>query len=158
MQYARRLSPGPDPVGQVRDRAGPEGDVDVRVEVEDPLALRLGVAAADRDHLLRVALLERRGLREVRREALVGLLADGAGVEDEDVRLLLSGGLAEPQRLQHALDALGVVRVHLTPERRDEIPLHARKLYRRFRSSLDTFRNPCDPCSGSFVVFQGSCL
>ena len=42
-----------DPVAEVRDRARPEGDVDVRVELEEPLALRLGVAAADGDHRAR---------------------------------------------------------------------------------------------------------
>ena len=40
---------GAEPVAEVRDRAGPERDIDVRVELEDPLALRLGVAAADGD-------------------------------------------------------------------------------------------------------------
>ena len=34
---------------------GPERDVDERIEVEEPLALRLRVAAADGDHLLGVA-------------------------------------------------------------------------------------------------------
>ena len=76
-----------EPVAEVRDRAGPERDVDVRVEREETLALRLGVAAADGDHLLRVALLQRAGLREVCGEALVRLLADRARVEDEHVGL-----------------------------------------------------------------------
>ena len=39
-----------DPLAEVRDRARPEGDVDLRVEVEDALLLRLGEAAADGDH------------------------------------------------------------------------------------------------------------
>ena len=46
---ARRLSAGADPLAEVRDRARPERDVDLRVELEDPLLLRLGVAAADGD-------------------------------------------------------------------------------------------------------------
>ena len=68
---------------------GPEGDVDEGIQVEEALALGLRVAAADGDHRVGAALLERAGLGEVGGEALVGLLADRAGVEDEDVRLLL---------------------------------------------------------------------
>ena len=41
---------GAEPVAEVGDRAGAEGDVDERVALEEPLALRLGVAAADGDH------------------------------------------------------------------------------------------------------------
>src|SRR5436189_70009 len=77
------------------------------------LALRLRVAAADRDHVLRIVLLQGSGLREMRRKLQVGLLADRAGVEDEHVRFLLRCGFAEPQLLEHALDPLAVVSVHL---------------------------------------------
>ena len=45
-----------EPVAQMRDRAGPEGDVHERIELEDPVALRLRVAASDSDHARRVAL------------------------------------------------------------------------------------------------------
>ena len=111
----------------MRDRARPEGDVDERVEVEEPLALRLGVAAADGDHLLRVGALEHLRVAEVRGEPLVGLLADRARVEDEDVRLLLRDRLPQSQLLEHALDPLGVVSVHLAAERRDVVALHGGK-------------------------------
>ena len=46
---------------------------------------RLRPAAADADDALRVAPLERRRLVQVRDEALVGLLADRAGVEEDQV-------------------------------------------------------------------------
>ena len=85
-----------EPFPEMRDRAGPEGHVHVRVEREEPLPLCLGVAAPDGDHLVRVALLERTRLRQVSREALVGLLADRAGVEDEHVRLFLAGASPSP--------------------------------------------------------------
>ena len=88
---------GADPVGQVRDRPGAERDVHGGIELEDPLALRLGVAPTDRDDPVGVGFLERGGLREVRREALVGLLADGARVEDDDVRLLGRERFAEAE-------------------------------------------------------------
>src|SRR5207302_8839229 len=72
-----------EPFCEVRDRAGAERDVHERVAIEEAVALPLRVATADGDHLLGIALLEGARLREVRGEALVGLLADRAGVEDE---------------------------------------------------------------------------
>src|SRR6476469_4528332 len=117
-----------EPLAQVRDRAGPEGHVDVRIEREQPLSLRLGVAAADRDHLVGLALLDRPCLGEVRGKALVGLLPDRAGVEDEHVGLGLVARLAEPQLLEHALDPLGVVGVHLAAESRDVVAAHLPEL------------------------------
>ena len=50
---------GAEPVAEVGDRAGPERDVDARVELEDALALRLGVAAADGDHAVGILALAR---------------------------------------------------------------------------------------------------
>ena len=130
---ARRLAPGAEPVREMRDRPRPEGDVDERVEVEEPLPLCLCVAAADGDHLLGVGELEHLRVAEVRGEALVRLLADRAGVEDEHVRLLLGDGLPQSELLEHALDPLGVVGVHLAPERGDVVPLHARQPSELFR-------------------------
>src|SRR5207253_8719060 len=98
-----------------------EGDVDLRVELEEALALRLSVAAADSDHRVRPLALARRGLAHVRGEPLVGLLADRAGVEDDHVGVLGHSRLAEPELLEHALDPLRVVSVHLAPEGRDVI-------------------------------------
>ena len=121
------LTSGAEPLAQVRDGARPERDVHVRVEREEALALRFGVAAADGDHLLRVALLQRAGLRQVRREALVGLLANRAGVEDQHVGLVLLARLSQAELLEHALDPLRVVGVHLAAERGDVVAAHARK-------------------------------
>src|SRR6185437_14790571 len=103
-----------EPVREMADRARAEGDVDERVELEQALPLGLGIAAADGDRLLGVALLERARLGEVRSEPLVGLLADRAGVEDEHVGLVLRRRLSEAKLLEQALDPLGVVSVHLT--------------------------------------------
>jgi hypothetical protein len=61
-------------------------------------------------------------------EALVGLLADGAGVEDDHVRLVLGERLAQAEGLEHALDSLRVVGVHLAAECRDVVALHRRTL------------------------------
>src|SRR5205085_5617432 len=38
--------PGPEPLSEMRNRSGPERDVDVRIEREQPLALSFCVAAA----------------------------------------------------------------------------------------------------------------
>ena len=76
---------GGDPLAEVRDRAGPERDVDERVPLEDPLALRLRVAATDGDDEIGPLALACAGVPEVRGEARVRLLADGARVEDDDV-------------------------------------------------------------------------
>ena len=105
---------------------GPEGDVDERVEVEEPLALSLGVTAADGDHLLGIGELQHLRVPEVRREPLVRLLPDRARVEDEDVGVFLRDGLPQSELLEHALDPLGVVSVHLAPERRDVVAPHGR--------------------------------
>ena len=108
----------------MRDRAGAERDVDVGVELEDPLALRLGVAAADGDHAVGVVALARRGVAEVRGELRVGLLADRAGVEDDDVGLGGGRRLAEAELLEQALDPLRVVSVHLAAEGGDVVAAH----------------------------------
>src|SRR4029453_11528620 len=46
------------PLAEVRNRTGREGDVDIRRELEQPLALRLRVAAADGDDLVGAAALK----------------------------------------------------------------------------------------------------
>src|SRR5690242_14943676 len=111
----------------MRDRPGPEGDVDAGIELEDALSLRLRVAAADRDHAVRILALASERVAEVRGELRVGLLADRAGVEDDDVRLVGGRRLAEAELLEQALDPLRVVSVHLAAERGDVVGLAIRK-------------------------------
>ena len=88
-------APAGEPVAEMRDRPGAERDVDERIQLEEALALRLGIAAADGDHLLGITLLQRPRLSEMRGEALIGLLADRARIEDEDVGFVL--GMASPR-------------------------------------------------------------
>src|SRR4051812_25816104 len=122
---ARDADPaGPQPVAEVRDRPRAERDVDERVALEDPLALRLGVAAADGDHAVGVLALPRRRLAEIRGELRVGLLPDRARVEDDDVGVAGGRRLPEPELLEHALDPLAVVSVHLAAEGRDVVAAH----------------------------------
>jgi hypothetical protein len=66
------LAAGAEPVAEVRDRPRPEGDVDERIALEDPLPLGLGVAAADGDDPCGVGVLERLRVAEVRGEPRVG--------------------------------------------------------------------------------------
>ena len=91
------------------------------------LALGLGVTPADGDHLLRVGELQHLGVPEVRGEALIGLLADRAGVEDDHVRVRLRDRLPQSELLEHALDPLRVVGVHLAAERGDVVAAHEQK-------------------------------
>ena len=123
---ARRVPAGAEPLAKVRDRAGPERDVDLRIELEDALPLGLGVTATDRDDELGVLALARAGITEVGRELGVRLLADRARVENEHVGLLLRRRLAQSERLEHALDPLRVVGVHLAAERGDVVAPHER--------------------------------
>src|SRR4029078_6635405 len=111
------------------NRPGPEGDVDVGIELEEPFALCLRIATTDGDQLVRASALDRRRLGEMRGELLVGFLPDRAGVEDEDVRLFLRRSLPQSELLEHALDPLSVVSVHLAAERRDVVPPHGPECY-----------------------------
>ena len=116
--------PAPSQFAEMVDRPRAEGDVDKRITLEQPIPLRLGVAAAHGDDRLWIARLRRARVPEVGCEPLVRLLADRAGVEDEHVRLLERRGLPEPELLERAADPLGVVCVHLTAERRDVVAPH----------------------------------
>src|SRR5439155_84269 len=59
-------------------------------------------------------------------ELRVRLLADRAGVEDEHVGVVARVRLPQPELLEHALDPLRVVSVHLAAEGRDEVAAHVR--------------------------------
>ena len=117
-----REATGLDPLAEVRDRAGPNATSTngYRSKIR---SLRLRVAAAGR-HEIRLPTLARRGITQVRRQLGVRLLANGAGVEHEYVGVARLGRLAETERLEHALDPLGVVSVHLAAERGDVVPAH----------------------------------
>src|SRR4051794_35397816 len=112
-------------LGELVDLTGAEGDVDERELAEDVVLDRLRPAPADADDALGIAPFERRRLAQMGDEALVGLLADRAGVEEDEVRIPRVGRLAVAERLEHALHALRVVLVHLAAERRDVVALHA---------------------------------
>ena len=72
-------------LGELVHLPGSEGHVHEREHLEDLVLQRLGPAAADPDHPLRVLRLQPLGLAEVADEPVVGLLADRAGVEEDQV-------------------------------------------------------------------------
>ncbi len=106
------------------DLPGAERDVDEGELLKHLVLDRLRPAPADADHALRVARLEDLRLVEVRHEARVRLLADRAGVEQDQVGVDPLRDLLVAQRLEHALHPLRVVLVHLAPEGGDVEALH----------------------------------
>ena len=136
-----------DPLAEVRDRARPERHVDLRIEVEDPLLLRLGEAAADGDHEVGILALPGAGVAEIGGELGVRLLADRARVEDDEIGVLLRDGLPHAERLEHALDALGVVAVHLTAERGQVVAAHGGSVGARPAARGSTVERTCRRCA-----------
>ncbi len=72
-------------------------------------------AAADGDLHAGPGVLYRQQMAKVPVEPVVGVLPDGAGIEDDHVRVGPVGGPLVARRLQEAGQALGVVHVHLAP-------------------------------------------
>ena len=117
-------------LGEAMDLPGTESDVDERELAEDLVLDRLGPAAADPDDALGVLVLQPFRFMEVRDEAVVGVLADRAGVEEDQVGVAALFGLVVTERREHAFHALGIVRVHLAPESGDVELLHRCRGYR----------------------------
>ena len=115
---------GGEELGELVHLAGAEGDVDERELAEHLLLDGLRPAAADPDDPLGVLALEDLGLVQMGDEAVVGLLADRAGVEEDELGVFAPARLRVAERLEHALHALGVVLVHLAAEGGDVEPLH----------------------------------
>jgi len=76
--------------------AGTEGHVHEWELLEDAFLHRLRPAAADPDHAARVLSLESLGFTEVADEAVVGLLPDRAGVEQDEVGLVAAPASSYP--------------------------------------------------------------
>ena len=102
-------------LGGAVDVVGAEDDVDVLGLARDQIAVLLGKASRHHDLAALPGLLPRHQVAEVAVQLVVGVLPDAAGVEDDDVGVVLRLGAHQPVGLQQAGDALGVVLVHLTP-------------------------------------------
>ena len=134
--------------GQGPDVVGAEHDVDPGRTLDDGASVLLGHAPAHGDLQVRVLLLGRAQLAEVAVELVVGVLAHGARVEDDDVGDLGSvprgqarevdvpGGLEEPR------EALAVVDVHLAPVGAHVIGLRHRPSPSRRPGGARTARGP----------------
>src|SRR5206468_8420235 len=81
----RRQAVGQEKLGELRDLTGAERDVDEREALEHLVLQRLRPAATDPYDAVRVLLLEPLRLAQVADEAVVGRLADRAGVEQDHV-------------------------------------------------------------------------
>ena len=109
--------------------------------LEQRVAFLLRHAAGDGDERPAPGLLaEHAQLAEPRIELLLGVLADAAGVDDDDVGVALVVGRLVAGLLQQARHPLGVVDVHLAAERLDEVFLgHVACVARARRLSLSPF-------------------
>ncbi len=114
---------GVEELGQPVDLPGAEGHVHEGEAAEDLVLHRLRPAAADPDHPRRVLALQALRLPEVGDEAVVRRLADRAGVEEDQVGIGALRCLDVAERVEHSLHPLGVVLVHLAPERRHVVAL-----------------------------------
>ena len=103
-------------VGGAVHVVGAEHHVDVGGPLGDGVAVLLGQAAGDHDLHPRRAVLHGLEVAQGAVELVVGVLADAAGVEHDDVGVVDAPGLHQPVGLQQPGDALRVVLVHLAPE------------------------------------------
>ena len=105
----------------MRQVVGAEHHVDVAGPGEHLVAILLGEAAPHRDLQIGPAVLERLERSEVAVELLIGVLADAARVEDDDVGVFETGRRFHAVGRQHAGNPLGIVLVHLAPVGADEV-------------------------------------
>lgn len=100
---------------------------------EEGIFLALGHAADDADDFLGVGFFVAAELAEAGEDFVFGMLADAAGVEEDDVGLLVARDGCHAARLKLSLDELAVEDVHLAAECFEEVrpaiqrcTLHAR--------------------------------
>ena len=110
-----------DQVQQLGKRMRADHDVHPRGAALDQAAILLGQASGDDDAEPGVAVLQRFQVTEGPVEAVVSVLADGAGVQDDDLGVGGLGHRGVAVRLEQTRDPLGVVLVHLAPEGADQI-------------------------------------
>src|SRR5262249_40858505 len=114
-----------DEFRQLSELSGTANDVHVRRSVEDVLLIFLRHAAEDADDLVGVALLVSAEPAESAVDFLLGVLADAAGVEEDDVGLSRLVGQDVALPAQRTDDQLAVEDVHLTADSFDvEFPGH----------------------------------
>ena len=95
----------------------------------DQVLILLGQAATHRDPEVRLARLDRFQVAEVAVQLVIGVLPDTARVQDDDVRVIESLRRDQAVGFQEAGQPLGVVLVHLAPERADQIAARLPRLH-----------------------------
>ena len=103
------------------DVVRPHHHVDVPGPLVDEVAVLLGEAAGHDDLAAGALRLPRLEMAEVAVQLVVGVLADAARVEHDDVGVAEVAGRDHPVGFEEAGDALGVVLVHLAPERAHDV-------------------------------------
>jgi hypothetical protein len=93
-----------------------DDDVDPRGLALDETLILLRQAARDHDPQVGVRVLQRLQVAQVPVQPVVGVLADRAGVQHDDARLVEVLGGRHAVSHQDPADPLGVVLVHLAPE------------------------------------------
>ena len=106
--------------GRVGEVVGAEHDIHMTGPFDHEVAVLLGQTAADRDLEVGAAVLERLEVTQRAVEAVVGVLADAAGVEHHHVGGLEVVGGLHAVGGEQTRDAFRVVLVHLAPEGADE--------------------------------------
>src|SRR5205823_15009422 len=102
---------------------GAEHHVYMRRPTLDEVTILLCQAAGDGDLHLGAVALEGLDLTEMAVELVVGVIADAARVQDDDVGLLHIVGGLHALAIEQTSDPLRVVRVHLAAERADDVAL-----------------------------------
>src|SRR5262245_29620350 len=138
----------------------PHHEIDRRRATDDLLSLSLGHAARDRDgHAAPFVcgrLLEHADAAELGIDLVRRLLADVAGIEDDEIRVVGTGGFDEAFGCEHVRHTMGIVDVHLAAEgfdveparcthagrvdlrpRMPSTPCHASRILRRWRSASE---------------------
>ncbi len=102
---------------------GSEHDIDPVGTLSYTFAVFLRHAATDGDLHPRVAGLRPFQAPQIAPEAFVGVLANRAGVDDDDIGLFRNVGRRHAVGVEQTTDAFGVVLVHLATERAYEVCL-----------------------------------
>ena len=107
-------------LGQAVIALRPDHEIDRRRAADDLLAFGLRDAAGDRDRhaaaFARGGLLEHAHAAELGIDLLGRLLADVAGVEDDEIGVLGARGLGEALGRERVRHTMGIVDVHLAAE------------------------------------------
>lgn len=96
-------------------------DIDIGGAFKDLPLVLLRKASPDCDLKVWITLLLRRKETQLSVETIVRILADGTGIEDNEIGIFAVKGRQIASAVKGACDALGIMRIHLTPKGLDHI-------------------------------------